>query len=1086
MTNRRRTNQIRGTIRQYVAADAAVSLAIVVVLWFWLGLALDYGLFKLSGFDWALDAPLLFRVIAQLALVFGLLGVLIVRRDTVKKVLNYAPTQWLRTHLLDLPAPFHLLIAAVFAPFFLVYLAFRFVFWLRTADEDREMALVLEKRFPNELGDRLITAVELSDIQKQKEYGFSTDMIEHTIGEARERLKTLPVSSVFNWDRIRNKGYALAAIMVGSLVAAYAAYAGVNRGSAQKFTSEFGDTTSVWFERNLLLRNTPWPRKAHLELVGFPGNELRIGKDATAPKIKARAFKWVIADRANALGWRALTVGDLGEKLPGTANFGASLFANNSGKKLPDEARGWDIDRIESEGGDCNGVPELITKLESLANDSRMSRTLRKLTIPDEVSLNYGGQKTRGKINLAREPNNNFSGEVSGLKESVRFIVRGLDFSTTPRGITLVPPPMFQKITRTEYQPAYLYHMPPVIEGKQDFQSLKGLRQVLGEKDLSLTGDKSLFTIMQGTEFVLRGQADKPLKQIVITPKIGKLPGAKVGDTTPLTLQPEGANRDSFTLSFRGADRPTANMEFEVSLVDPDDVTTTRSILVQVTEDQPPQVELAVDVLRKLGNSYLVTPTVKIPFITESKVKDDAGLSKLVFAYTYQQVDADVTVEAKKPFLANIFAGAPTMPSIMSPIRTAIGAQLMSDTTDSAQSKPVKGEYAVQRYLDEFAKRQPDTLETLKKKLDVPQPPDEPQSIKEIAFLNQDSDVLNLALAIPNLKEKESIKMQPRYKLEMNLLATDTNYETGPKVGQSVEQLRFMVVSEAELLSEMSKDEEAQIAKLDDVIKRLREAQNKLSQSASQLRDLNPPPDVLVVVGVRGADIGQDLGKARELTLAIQNEYRRLEKEARYNDIVQLQKRLENEILRDLNGILETGFNTAEDTHKAYLDALTSNRRPDNALIAKDQSDLASLLAQVQALRDKLGESVTLSKTIERLRKIQEQQEASGKVIEIILANALQRLRMPVIASIEKVELKVGEKKALKNPLNWLAFDGNEYKVKFDGPTGGELILPAEMKVPDDKDEIAYEITAGNKPGEYKFKIVPTVGNPVEVTVVVK
>jgi hypothetical protein len=1085
-------DQVRGTIRQYMLADAAVTAAVVVVLWFWLGLALDFGLFKLTGFDWALDAPRGFRLLAQLGLVLGLVGLLVVRRDSVKRLVSLVPQPWVRRHLLELPALFHVLIAAVLAPVFLVILLVRYVFWLRTTEEDREMALVLEKRFPALLGDRLITAVELADVEKQRAYGFSADMIRQTIAEARERVAQVPVAAVFNWDRVWRKGFVLGGVAIGSLVAAYAAYAGVGGGSASKFAREFGDVAAVWGERNVLFRNTPWPRKAHVELLDFPGDELRIGKDAASPKVKSRAYRWVIADRSRPHGWRPLVWADLSDKLPGLASYANSAIIAGEGKRLPADARTWDLDRVEAEAADAVGVPDVLAKLESLAADSRMSRTVRKLDIPDAMTLSYGGTKTRGKINLTREAGNVFSGEVSGLKESIRFTVKGADFTTTARAITLVPPPMFSKLTRTEYQPAYLYHPPPVRDTlgtnapRQDFADLKGLRQVLGEKDLSLTGDKSVFSIIQGTELVLKGYADKPLKHALVTPKIGRLPGQKPGDTVALVVPPEGADRTQFSLAFRGADRPTANMEFDLTLVDDDDVTSTRSILLQVSEDQVPQVELAVDVLRKQGNAYLVTPVARVPFLVESKVKDDAGLSKVVFAYTYQQVDAAVTVEAKLPLLAGLFAGAPLASTVGSPIRTAVAAQIVQDSSDKNLGKVVAGELPVARFTEEFAKRRPETMDVLKKKLDVPQPPDEPQTVKEVRIRDQYADAFDLAAAIPGLAETDPAKIQPRYRIEMNVLATDTNFETGPKTGQNVESVRLTVISEAELLVEIAKDEEIQIARLDDVLKKLREAQGKLSQTAGRLRDLAPPPDILISAGVRAQDLAQDVSKARELTAQIQTEYKRLGNEALFNGIKKTRERIENEILRDLALILESGFATAEETHKNFLTALLEGRRPEESLIGKDQADLQTLISLVQALREKLGESNSLSKSLARLQQLVTEEQLRGKVLENLQRNALERLRMPVIATIPTVELAPGEKKLVKNPLNWLAFDGNAYAVKFEGPKGGELKLPAEVTVGDDKNDVEYEVTAGNKSGEYSIKLIPSVGNPVEVKVRVK
>ena len=67
---------------------------------------------------------------------------------------------------------------------------------------DAAIALVLERRFPKKLGDRLITAVELANPKRSARYGYSQVMIEQTIHDAAERVASVPVSKVFHWKRL--------------------------------------------------------------------------------------------------------------------------------------------------------------------------------------------------------------------------------------------------------------------------------------------------------------------------------------------------------------------------------------------------------------------------------------------------------------------------------------------------------------------------------------------------------------------------------------------------------------------------------------------------------------------------------------------------------------------------------------------------------------------------------------------------------------------------------------------------------------------------------------------------------------------
>ena len=232
---------------------------------------------------------------------------------------------------------------------------------------------------------------------------------------------------------------------------------------------------------------------------------------------------------------------------------------------------------------------ELFVKLEELANDPRMSRTMRKLDVPATVTMEYrgladetkrGGQggSTRGEIQLTPEKNGFYSTTVKDLKESVNFRVRAEDFLTDPRTITLVPPPMLTKLSVRERQPAYLYYAPPIdpTTKQPNYQLLTGLRQRVGEKELSLTGERSVRSIPVGTELTLTGIADKPLSKVMLVPVAGPLPGSN--DGSPVMIEPQG---ERFSVQFDGDDRIREPIEFRIEMTDEDGVTSTRDVLLQ-------------------------------------------------------------------------------------------------------------------------------------------------------------------------------------------------------------------------------------------------------------------------------------------------------------------------------------------------------------------------------------------------------------------------------------------------------------------------------------------------------------------------
>ncbi|HJT78042.1 MAG TPA: hypothetical protein VJ739_12635, partial [Gemmataceae bacterium] len=262
--------RLRNTIRLYVTAEGLTVLVLYLTLWFWIGLALDYGFFKLFSVDWVQELPWGVRAGVLVVLLAGLLAVV-----AVKVILR-------------------------------LVVDFR----------DRALALVLERRFPEQLGDRLITAVELADVRKADRYGYSRQMVEQTIVDAADRVEQVPVGEAFAWGRLIRR-----AVLVGLLVVGLYLLTGlgacaydyvVNRQAGVAGFGRLHEVARIWVQRNILLRDTLWPRRAFLELVGFPASgELRVGQDAAAPTLRARALQWIVADPAAADKWRALTWADL-------------------------------------------------------------------------------------------------------------------------------------------------------------------------------------------------------------------------------------------------------------------------------------------------------------------------------------------------------------------------------------------------------------------------------------------------------------------------------------------------------------------------------------------------------------------------------------------------------------------------------------------------------------------------------------------------------------------------------------------------------------------------------------------------------
>ena len=1025
---------LRGTIRRFVVVDALLTVGVLLIAAFWLGMAADYGLFQLTGFDWVQDAPWGLRLAVLITGIVLVVGVLVARM------------------LLRLNREFSY----------------------------PSLALVLEKRYPAVLGDRLITAVELADVKRMGEYGYSEEMIRRTIDEARERVDQVPVNDVFNWRRLWSRGILLGVLVVGLLLLVFTGYSATTRTIAPvTFAWKFGDVAMIWGERNLLLWNTPWPRSAHLELVDFPGDELRIGKDAAAPTVRVRAVEWVVADRATHDGWRPLKVGDL-------ATLGV-------------EAGSLPGDRLVDDVYPTTEAAPWSQALADAVDRPSMSRTVRKLEVPPDVTLSYRGEKTGGTVSLTRDQSGVYSGDVTGLKESVRFNVRGGDYSTTTRKITLLPPPALTEFRRTEYQPAYLYHPAPLVGPdasrlRPDWDALADLRQVFPDKPLSLTGDKSVFSVVSGTGVEINGRADKPLKAVTMTYKVGK-GTAKVdpdpADTVVADVPPQPkrvpvpVNGDAFTLRFLGDERISRTVEFDLTLVDNDDVTSTRSVLIQTVDDQPPQVEVAVDVLRRKGNAYLCTPMALVPFVRESVIRDDRGLSSVAFEYTVIPVEADVVVQLQTKSAAGVWAFSPIFPNLGEVITPVISATSVGRL--SSGGKKQFGSTPVDRFVTEYERLPKSTLDTLEQRLAGKIDPDFPDVVRQIKLDDLYTDAFDLERALPDLRAGQTDEIQPRYRIELNVVAADTNVVSGPKTGRNVEAIRLLIVSEQDLLAEITTDEETQIARMDTLITQLEAARTKLTQVAERMVSPTPPADIIVSSAVRALDAAQDLGKSRDQTSSVLTEYLRLRREAEFNRCNQsVVSKWDDYIIVPLESVLETEFPAAEQSLGAVQSELAAGLRPDETLVENAKTDLDELLAKLKKIRQESGDVVNINKLREDLRKIIEDQLAVAAALKRSQQVLIGELFNPALLPVPPVTLALGEKKTITQGIDWKVYVDGSIKVKIELPKDSGLQAPSVIDVLDDRDDFEYAITAGQKTGDFDVKLIPTVGQPVIVKVTVK
>ena len=811
--------RLRAYVRLYVGLDSLAFIVLYLALWFWIGLALDYGVFRGFTIDWVQELPRSFRVGVLALLGAGLLTLVLAKAVKMLRPLGNAA-----------------------------------------------LALVLERHFPGSLGDRLITAVELGDRRKIDRYGYSPIMVEQTVRDAVERLAGLSVSEVLEWQRLKRFGTIVGLALIGPYLVAGVAYAAFHHADVPGFVRRFNDVATIWFERNILLIDTIWPRHAYLELLNeefVDGDEMRIGRDTQAPALRVRARRWVIADsnrKRAPEGWRALLWSDLTPTLLGEPINDAAV---------PAEWKHWTVDRAQTEieKSEVRGtlsadavltVRDTLDRLHQITLSSLMHRQLRELDIPQEVTVYYKGATSRSDQTMHQLMDNEYAG-VPDLKESIEFTVRGGDYYTPLKRITVVPPPTVVELSLDEAQPAYLYHQVPSDGTKDD---LRGKKHLFRDRPVSLTGDTSRIDVPVGTDVELTAKTDKDLRR---PNGVRLLPRAGAGKSPVEQLDAR---------AFRGRfDHVSAPLDFVFQFTDTDGVVGQRHIIIRPIEDLAPEVDVQIEVVRRTSQGYMVTPTAMIPF--SGKVRDDRGLSEVKYAYALSAADAGAspaTASLEAAGVALQFSGG--FCSGLGSVAVLLLNHASPEGDDRlSQTIPLATFEQLLRERSAAAKPRAKLAEALL------QPPQD-VLLKEFSL---DPDLEAFSVERLGLRVADEKAAQPHYQLRLSVVATDNNIETGPRSSQSKERFTVLVVSEHELLAEIAKEEEALRGKLEEAINRLKDARLKLGKVVQDLADLKP--DEFSPVARRTEEVGESIVKSWDATREVHADYKRILKELKANRV---------------------------------------------------------------------------------------------------------------------------------------------------------------------------------------------------------
>ena len=113
------------------------------------------------------------------------------------------------------------------------------------------------------------------------------------------------------------------------------------------------------------------------------------------------------------------------------------------------------------------------------------------------------------------------------------------------------------------------------------------------------------------------------------------------------TLLKQTSLGDMIAVSF-----PDVRQDINFTLVffDQYGVKGSRAIQIKAKEDQPPELnEVMPDVVRKTKDGYIVSVLARVPF--RGRVKDDAGLSGLRYAYTLSKIESGPRINVRALFM---------------------------------------------------------------------------------------------------------------------------------------------------------------------------------------------------------------------------------------------------------------------------------------------------------------------------------------------------------------------------------------------------------------------------------------------------
>jgi hypothetical protein len=388
------------------------------------------------------------------------------------------------------------------------------------------------------------------------------------------------------------------------------------------------------------------------------------------------------------------------------------------------------------------------------------------------------------------------------------------------------------------------------------------------------------------------------------------------------------------------------------------------------------------------ADGFLITPDAAIPF--KGTLRDDYGLTQASWVHEVEPIEIELVGSSGKdkdrlPTLllqgssrirrnALIASGLQVLPTnpgleLHGPAYWILVGKLIEYDLSMA-GKRQEGEERIT--LDAFRRRldQSDDLplNAIEQRLKG-KPPTRPL-FKE-HFL-KDEEGFDFRKQLSRLKGG-SKDAQLHYLVRLSVEAVDNNVETGPSTGRNKAPFTFLIVSEAELLTQIGIEEENLYERLEKVFFKLSNAKTSLSE---QVAKLTSPATDLSLVAIRVDEIRKALSDSASTAREVSADYSRILRELEVNRVQKTKIDLvENKIVRPLEEIVNPNFGNfslTEDSANRLYAGLEEDlagkmaRQEVHLKGARETADnLDRLLLRLKEVLDGMDEGVTFNKLLE-------------------------------------------------------------------------------------------------------------------------